>query len=167
MTQKLALIALGSNLGESHRNLQTAVSAMRVLAVSEIRVSSIWRSRPVGFETEVPDFLNAVVGFETGTSPEHLLNALKQIEHLIGRGPRNGETYESRPIDLDIIDLGGEVLVQPGLTLPYPRAKERAFVLLPLQEIAPGFRFPGDETPLESLIASVQDQALERTGLSL
>jgi 2-amino-4-hydroxy-6-hydroxymethyldihydropteridine diphosphokinase len=166
MTQKLALIALGSNLGDSRRNLQTAVSAMRVLAVSDIRVSSIWRTRPLGFETEVPDFLNAVVAFETETAPEHLLNALKQIEHLIGRGPRNGQAYESRPIDLDIVDLGGEVLVQPGLTLPHPRAKDRTFVLLPLQEVAPDFRFPGDDRPLETLIAGVQEQALERTSLS-
>ena len=70
-------------------------------------------------------------------------------------------------IDLDIIDLGGEVLVQPGLTLPHPRAKSRAFVLLPLQEVAPGFRFPADERSLEVLIADVQDQTLEPASLSL
>ena len=167
MARKLALIALGSNLGDSHRNLQTAVSAMQGLAVSEIRASSIWRSRPVGFETEVPDFLNAVVSFETEAAPENLLKTLQQIERRIGRGPRHGEAYESRPIDLDIIDLGGEVLVQPGLTLPHPRAKSRAFVLMPLQEVAPGFHFPDDERSLEALIAEVQDQTLEPASLSL
>ena len=164
---KTAFIALGSNLGDSLLNMQKAIGAMAAFSEGEIMKSSVWRSAPVGFDDDVPAFLNAVVGFQTSLTGEALLASLKVIESDQGRGQRRTERSESRPIDLDIIDLGGEILNLPGLTLPHPRAADRAFVLRPLAEIAPGFQFPGDERNLAQFISVVADQEIERTELRL
>ncbi|MBT4162756.1 MAG: 2-amino-4-hydroxy-6-hydroxymethyldihydropteridine diphosphokinase [Gammaproteobacteria bacterium] len=159
---KRAIIALGSNLGEPVQNLKEAVERLQPLSVAEIRSSSIWKSMPVGFEEEVPEFCNAVVVFETDLEAQALLDALKAIEAGMGRSPRKSGSYESRVIDLDIIDLGGLVLDETGLTLPHPGAHERRFVLLPLKEVVPDYRFPGVDSSINALIASAPSYPVQR-----
>ena len=101
-------------------------------------------------------FTNAVVKVETSMSPKDVLRALEHIEVKLGRtknGPiENREVYEDRLIDLDIITYGDLVMDEPVLTIPHPRAQERLFVLLPLQELCPNFIFPGQNRSISELI---------------
>jgi 2-amino-4-hydroxy-6-hydroxymethyldihydropteridine diphosphokinase len=102
--------------------------------VSVVSRSSLYETAPVG-ETDQPPFLNNAVGVETVLSPRELLAVIKEIEKIIGRTP----TYRwgPREIDIDILLYDDLVINEPGLTIPHPRMHERAFVLVPLSEIAP------------------------------
>ena len=106
-----------------------------------IRVSSLYETAPVGV-TDQPDFLNAVAAVQTGLGPLETLDALLHIENQMGRV--RTERWGPRVIDLDLLLYGGERVSSPGLTVPHPRLRERAFVLVPLAEIAPELRLPGD-----------------------
>ena len=147
-------VGLGSNLGDTEEFLCQAASEVLSLDVAGVSASSVWCSEPVGFDKPVPDFLNAVLRFETQTTPMALLEALKKIETTLGRKRKGGRGYLSRTIDLDIIDFGGRLLDEPGLSLPHPRAALRLFVLLPLQQVSPGFLFPENDKSLAELIAA-------------
>jgi 2-amino-4-hydroxy-6-hydroxymethyldihydropteridine diphosphokinase len=132
------LIGLGANLGRPERQLALALRALgRVIALE--RVSSVYRTAPVG-DPDQPDFLNLVARGATPLEPAELLAVLHRIERRLGRlrtrpdGPRT--------LDLDLLDQGGRVLRTPELELPHPRLHLRAFVLVPLAEIAPGWRHP-------------------------
>jgi 2-amino-4-hydroxy-6-hydroxymethyldihydropteridine diphosphokinase len=113
-----------------------------------------WRSAPWPPGSVQPPYVNGVVVVESALEPRDLLATLHRIETELGRvrGARNAP----RPVDLDLIDYHGRVSV-PGETpeLPHPRMAQRDFVLLPLQEVAPGWRHPADGRPLESLIAAI------------
>ena len=149
-----AVIALGSNLGEPDENLREATRRLASLSVQAPQTSSIWRSAPVGFVDAVPEFSNAVVVIDTRLKSRELLIELQRIELDMGlERSEEDEGHESRTIDLDIIDLGGQLLNTPLLKLPHPRAHMRRFVLQPLQEIIPQFRFPDRSADLVTLIA--------------
>ena len=109
-------------------------------------------------------FSNAVVSFSTSLSATELLHSLKDIERQCGR-PSDHEVNTPRTLDLDIIGFGDEVICSEDLTIPHPRASQRLFVLLPLAEIAPDFRFPESKESLATLIA--QAPALEVVKTSL
>ena len=131
-------LALGTNLGDRIENLRAAIDAFS----PQIRVlvkSRIFETEPWGF-TDQPAFLNMVVEAETDLSPRHLLEQLKELEACLGRVPnfRNGP----RVIDLDILFYDEICLDSPGLVIPHPRLHERAFVLVPLAELAPEFIHP-------------------------
>jgi 2-amino-4-hydroxy-6-hydroxymethyldihydropteridine diphosphokinase len=113
--------------------------------------SSLYRSAP--FEASGPDFINAVAALDTGLDAPGLLAAMQQIELDAGRE----RPYRNAPrtLDLDLLLYGSVVLETPALTLPHPRMQQRAFVLLPLAEIAPAL-----VSPLQ--MASVSGQAIER-----
>ena len=159
-----AVIALGSNLGDRERNLALAVYHLSHLSSAVPRCSSVWRTAPVGFQQDVPQFCNAVVVLETSLSAQDLLDALKGIERKMGRDRDATAQYESRAIDLDIIDLGGQVLESERLTLPHPRACERRFVLGPLGEVLPDYRFPHRSESVEALLALAPDDVVEKTS---
>jgi len=106
------------------------------------RVSSLYETAPVGV-TDQPDFLNAVAAVRTGLGPEETLDALLHIENQMGRV--RTQRWGPRVIDLDLLLYGGERVSLPRLTVPHPRLRERAFVLVPLAEIAPELRLPGEE----------------------
>ena len=104
------------------------------------RMSSLYRSAPVGYK-EQPDFINAVAQIETALTPRMLLDELLAIERRHGR--KRDFPNAPRTLDLDIVLYDEVVLHEPGLTIPHPRMHERAFVMLPLAEIAPDVMIPG------------------------
>ncbi|WP_037585739.1 2-amino-4-hydroxy-6-hydroxymethyldihydropteridine diphosphokinase [Stenoxybacter acetivorans] len=135
-----AIIALGSNLDHPKQHIQAAVTALSALVHSRLlRVSSLYQTKPVGYLNQ-PDFINAAALLHTQLSAHELLAQLHQIENRFGRV----RTFRNAPrtLDLDMIDYDGQCNDDSDLTLPHPRAHERAFVMLPLAEIAPDHVLP-------------------------
>ena len=113
-----------------------------------MRVSSLYETAPVGI-TDQPDFLNLAAAARTSLAPQALLDALLHIENQMGR--TRTERWGPRVIDLDLLLYGGEQVALPGLTVPHPRLRERAFVVVPLAEIAPEMALPGDGKQIAEL----------------
>ena len=128
----MVYLGLGSNLGDREANLRHALELLSGDITLE-RVSSIYDTDPWGYEDQ-PRFLNCVCGGWTPLSPSELLAMVKGVEKTVGREPSfpNGP----RTIDVDILFYGGRRVVEAGLEIPHPRLAERAFVLVPLAEIA-------------------------------
>ena len=133
-------IALGSNLGDSENLIRDAMDRIERDVGASLVKSSLWASAPVDCPEGTADFVNAVVGFEASADQEPLalLQHLQALEIEFGR-PAIHARNTPRSLDLDIICFGARVMNSTELTIPHPRAKDRAFVLLPLQEIA---RYP-------------------------
>ena len=132
-----AYLGLGSNLGDRHGNLKRALEFLSQRLRVE-KVSSVYDSEPVG-NVEQPRFLNLVCQVNTTLPPQGLLALAKGIEAKLGRG---GGPGAPRPIDIDILFYGDQVIKTPELVVPHPRLAERAFVLVPLAEIAPDLVHP-------------------------
>ncbi|MFH1484852.1 MAG: 2-amino-4-hydroxy-6-hydroxymethyldihydropteridine diphosphokinase [Chloroflexota bacterium] len=132
-------LSLGANLGDREANLSEALRRLEDRRVALEVVSSIYETEPVGY-TDQPRFLNAACRARTELSPEQLLKVIKDIEREMGRVPSFPDA--PRPIDVDILFYGDQVIETPDLTIPHPRLAERAFVLVPLAEIAPELRHP-------------------------
>lgn len=130
-----AVLALGSNLGESESTIERAVVDLREAGMRILRVSPLYRTAPVGGPAGQPDYVNAVIEVSTSLRPYELLklcNAVEAAHHrerLVRWGPRT--------LDIDVIDYEGVVSDDPVLTLPHPRAHERSFVLTPWARMAP------------------------------
>ncbi len=145
-------IGLGSNLGDRLANLAGARDAIARQA-GEIRAaSSIYDTAPWG---PVPqqNYLNQVVHAATALQPRELLNVLHEIERAFGRDRKHEVRYGPRTLDLDILIYGDQTVAEDGLTLPHPRIAERAFVLVPLAEIAPQLSLTG--TPIRELLGRI------------
>jgi len=154
-----AYVALGSNLDDPVAQVRAGALALGKLPGTRlVRCSSLYRTAPVGI-TEQPDFINAVCTIDTGLLAGALMQALLDIERAHGR-QRNIQGGP-RTLDLDLLLYGDRVCHEPGLTLPHPRLHERAFVLYPLSEIAPGLSIPG-RGQVETLRAGCAGQAIER-----
>lgn len=137
-----AYVALGSNLGDSKQHLLDAMEALAVLPHTQVMARSrIYRTPPWGV-VDQPDFLNAVVALETPLEPHELLDALLAIERAAGR-QRNGERWGPRTLDLDLLYVADRVVNDERLSLPHPHIADRAFVLLPLYDVAPDLAIPG------------------------
>lgn len=137
-----AYVALGSNLGDSRQHLLDAIKALAALPHTEVTARSrIYHTPPWGV-TDQPDFLNAVVALETALEPHDLLGALLAIERAAGR-QRNGERWGPRTLDLDLLHVADRTVNDERLTLPHPHIADRAFVLLPLYDVAPDLEIPG------------------------
>ena len=140
----LAFIALGSNLaspaGSPEATLTAAAERLAELGRITAR-SSLYSTAPVGFADQ-PRFVNAVVAMETGLAPQALLNALLALELAFGRNRVGAAPNGPRVLDLDLLFYGDLVLAEANLAVPHPRLAERAFVLVPLAEIAPDLRDP-------------------------
>jgi 2-amino-4-hydroxy-6-hydroxymethyldihydropteridine diphosphokinase len=159
-----ALVALGSNLGDSRQIISDAIARLRDFSDSPILMSSLWQTSPVDCPPDSPLFLNAVVGFaaRAGETPESLLKKLHELEKDFGRRPKK-VLNEPRPLDLDLIVFGDQIRETSELMLPHPRAHLRKFVLCPLNEIAPDLVFPGLERSVSGLLANLQsDEQIER-----
>jgi 2-amino-4-hydroxy-6-hydroxymethyldihydropteridine diphosphokinase len=136
-----ACVALGANIGDPLRRIDAGFAALDALPQTRLAArSSLYRSAPVGYADQ-PDFINAVALIETGLAPHALLEALLGIERANGRV--RDFPNAPRTLDLDILLYGSLVLHEPGLTIPHARMLERAFVMLPLAEIAPDAVVPG------------------------
>ena len=136
-----AFIALGANLRDPEQQIQAAVEELAMLRDTRLMcLSSLYRSAPVGY-LDQPEFVNGVAGIETALAPRALLDALLAIERRYGRVRQFPNA--PRTLDLDIVLYGDLEVDEPGLTIPHPRMHERAFVLVPLAEIAPEIVVPG------------------------
>ncbi len=162
----MILVALGSNLvsaefGTSQQLLEAALNSMKKHGITVERRSSWYRSAPVP-ASDQPWFVNGVAEVSTDLGPADLLQVLHRIEAEYGRIRRRRN--ESRTLDLDLLAYGDRVVAQPeGLVLPHPRLPERAFVLLPLADLAPGWRHPvSGLTAAEMLAALPPGQEVER-----
>jgi 2-amino-4-hydroxy-6-hydroxymethyldihydropteridine diphosphokinase len=145
----LAYISLGSNLDNPQQQLLDAMDALAGLPDTRLlQRSPLYRTPPWGM-LEQPSFVNAVVQLDTTLSPHELLDALLIIEQRAGRvrTERNGP----RTLDLDLLHVDGVQLDDAQLTLPHPRMAERAFVLLPLHDLAPALYLPGQGVVAELL----------------
>ena len=147
-----AFIGLGANLGDRGQALAQAVQAMAQLPGTQVvAVSSLYVSAPV--DSSGPDYLNAVAALQTTLAPLDVLHALQAIELAAGRE----RPYRNAPrtLDLDVLLYGDQQLDTAELTVPHPRLGERAFVLLPLAELAP-------QKVSAAQLAAVADQRIER-----
>ena len=158
------VLALGSNLGDRQDILQGALDAIVGLpGVRVTAVSPVYETVPVGGPAQ-PDYLNAVVLAETALPPRELLDRLHEIEaafdrlRLVRWGPRT--------LDIDIVVFDSERSDDPELTLPHPRAHERAFVLAPWHDVDPDAALPG-HGPVAELLAKADRSGLRRSNLSL
>jgi len=131
-------LGLGSNLGDRKQNLSQALGLLSTHVMID-KVSSVYETEPVGYK-EQPLFLNAVCCASTDLKPGQLLRLAKKIEARLGRTP--GFTNTPRPIDIDILFYSDEIICSKELTVPHLRLMERAFVLVPLAEIAPELVHP-------------------------
>ena len=148
----LAYIALGANLGDARATVLQALQDLQTLPQTRLqRRSSLYRSAPV--EAAGPDFINAVAEVATALSPQQLLTELQLLEQTAGRQ----RPYRNAPrtLDLDILRYGDFQLDSPTLTIPHPRMLARAFVLVPLAEIAPSL-------VTAAQLQAVVHQAIER-----
>lgn len=141
MHKERIFIALGSNLGDKLNNLNTAIEKIELNIGKVNKKSSVYLNPPVGFESD-DEFVNMVVQVESSLSASDILGRLKEIEIAMGRLRKSGSTYESRIIDLDLIDFKGEIKNESDLELPHPRMHLRNFVLLPLSEIFADWHHP-------------------------
>jgi len=159
---RLILIGLGANLpsayGEPPATLRAALDRLLAAGVRITGLSRFWRSAPVP-ASDQPWYVNAVAVVETDLPPESLLALLHQIEEEFGRV--RSVVNAPRLIDLDLLAYGREVRTEGALLLPHPRMTERAFVLLPLSDIAPGWRHP-DGRELQALIEALDPDQLTR-----
>lgn len=154
----IAYIGVGANLGDARANVEDALARLGALpATTLLRRSSAWRSAPV--DSTGDDYINAVACIDTALCAADLLAALQAIELAHGRE----RPYRNAPrtLDLDILLYGDQTIDTPALQVPHPRMHQRAFVLAPLLEIAPGIGIPA-HGPAGPLLAAVADQVINR-----
>ncbi len=153
-------VALGSNLGEREVHLAGAVSALRRLRGADLlEVSPVYETDPVGPPGQGP-YLNAVARLRVSLAPRVLLHRLLEIEAAAGRV--RSEPNAPRTLDLDLLFYGEREIDEPGLRVPHPRLHERAFVLEPLRDIAPGWVHPTLHRRVEDLAERVREPRLVR-----
>lgn len=152
----LAIVALGSNLGDSVRCLRMAMTRLEEWSARPLLCGSFWRSSPVDCPPGSPLFVNTVVGLcpIPGETPRSLLVRLQALEKELGRPPKV-VINEPRCLDLDLITFGRQVVQEPDLILPHPRAHRRRFVLQPLSEIAPDLVLPLQVRTVRELLAEL------------
>ena len=154
-------IGIGSNLGDRLANLNNAVGLLA--QECEIKqISSIFETEPEGYEPQ-PDFLNCVVRGETGLRPLELLDELKSIEKMMGRTASFSNA--PRPIDLDILFYRDEIIKAKELEIPHPRLQDRAFVLVPMVQMAPQFTHPALHKTMQQLLSELpKGKRVEKWG---
>lgn len=141
-----AFVALGSNLGDRRAHLRAAVAGLPGV----VAVSGVYETEPVGGPAAQPPYLNAVVELETGLTPRQLLELGQALEAAAGRV--RAARWGPRTLDVDVLLVGGLVVDEADLTVPHPRMRERAFVLVPLHDLAPDLV---EERPADPTVRAV------------
>ena len=167
---RTAYIGLGANLA-SYAGPPADTLAAALFRLADVgRViarSSLYKTDPVGFAHQ-PQFVNAVAAIETELEPRDLIRKLLEIEREFGRDRSLGIPNGPRTLDLDILLVDDFKIDEPGLVLPHPRLAERAFVLVPLSEIAPQLRLAGHEGTVSELAEALRKRGcadgVERVG---
>ena len=149
-------LSLGSNLGDRLATLERACDALAEAFMQPLRLSQLYETAPVNCPEGSPPYLNACVEIATDLPPEDLLKVTQGIENQLGR-VRSGVYGEPRSCDIDIIYCDTDTVELPGLTIPHPRAHERAFVLRPLCDIDPALVLPGQSLTVAELLARLPD----------
>ncbi|HEX9711744.1 MAG TPA: 2-amino-4-hydroxy-6-hydroxymethyldihydropteridine diphosphokinase [Actinomycetota bacterium] len=149
-----AYIGLGANLGDRLHVINQAIEALDWGDTRVVSRSSVYETDPVGGPSDQPPFLNMVIAVETDLEPRGLFERCLAVEAALGRDRWLEQRWGPRAIDLDILVFGDQVIDEPDLLIPHPRMHERAFVLVPLAEIAPDLVVPGRGTPPALLDAS-------------
>lgn len=159
MTEHIAFVGLGSNLGDSCDQLYLAVDELARLPGTRVLASSgLYRSAPIGF-LDQPNFVNAVAKVGTTLTPQALLAALLDIEHRHGR--KRAFQNAPRTLDMDVLLYDDSQIDEPGLTIPHPQMQYRAFVLRPLLEIQPDCTIPAVGDASFAMLDCL-DQVLEK-----
>jgi 2-amino-4-hydroxy-6-hydroxymethyldihydropteridine diphosphokinase len=154
----IVYLSLGSNLGDRRRNLITALQRLQeIMDISKI--SSLYETEPVDYLVQ-PQFFNIICSGRTTLSPQKFLQYVKETEELIGRQP--SVRYGPRLIDIDIIFYDDLHLVQEDLIIPHPRMAERAFVLVPLVEIAPTVIDPVSGKTVDEMLQSISQNSVNK-----
>ncbi len=157
--RRLVVLAAGANLGDRLGTLQGCVNAIGRLPDTDVlAISPVYETAPVGGPAQ-PDYLNAVLVAETGLRPLELLGAAHRIEAESGRV--RDVRFGPRTLDVDVISYSGELSRDPVLTLPHPRAHERAFVLAPWFDIEPEAQLPGCGS-VRALLAGLDASGIRR-----
>ncbi len=158
MSEHVVYLGLGSNLGERARNLEKSLEKIAEWASIE-KKSGIYETEPWGLK-EQANFLNQVVQLKTRLAPLELLSALKIIERTMGR--KKSVKYGPRLIDLDILFYDDLVMKTEPLTIPHPLLTQRAFVLVPLNEIAPNHLHPVEDRKIRELYEIIDHHGVWR-----
>jgi len=154
-----AYLSLGSNLGDRGANIRAALQRLAAQSgIQIVAVSSMYLTEPTDF-TDQPDFVNAVVQIETTLSPQEVLEVAKGIERQMGR--LETRKWGPRIIDVDILLFDDLIVDMPDLKIPHPRMMRRAFVIIPLAEIAPQLMLPDGRKPGE-VVAELKHQRVCR-----
>jgi 2-amino-4-hydroxy-6-hydroxymethyldihydropteridine diphosphokinase len=160
-----AVLSLGSNVGDRVANLQGAIDTLAdTPEVHVVTVSSVYETQPVDAPDGSPDFLNAILLADTTLSIAMLLERAQAVEAAFGR--EHGERNAPRTLDIDLIVVGDRVNESPELTLPHPRAHERAFVLVPWHEIDASALIPG-KGKIADLLASLDTSTVVKHDAEL
>ena len=155
-----AIIALGGNIGDVRATFKAAIAEICALAQARLLARSSDYATPPWGEEQQPPFVNACIEIETGLAPHALLDVMQAVERTFGRDRSNERRWGPRTLDFDLIAYDDLALQTPALTLPHPRVLERAFVLVPLAEIAPERKIGG--RTVRAALAEVSSAGIER-----
>ena len=155
MKPKVAFIGIGTNLGDRFAQLRRALECLQAdPGILRVRVSRVYETEPVGDPTQ-PWYLNAVAEVKTLYAPQDLLKRCLELERQAGR--QRTTPGEARTLDLDLLAYEHYHLETPQLVLPHPRMHQRAFVLIPLAELAPHWRHPLVGKTVEEMVQQLED----------
>lgn len=162
----VAYVALGSNLGDREATLRRSIDLLSAEAEIEVlAVSRVYETDPVG--PEQGDYLNAVIRIRCSLAARELLDRLLEIERRCGRDRSRTQRWGPRELDLDLLLFGADPIAEDGLEVPHPRLHERAFVLVPLCDVAADEIHPTQGTSIRQLAARVGNEGVRTHSLEL
>ena len=152
--------SLGSNIGNRSKNLETALDFLKE-HIKILSLSSVYKTTPINMKPETEYFFNMVIKAESSVTPLKMLRLIKIIEQKMGRKKKErdkGFSFEDRIIDIDIIFAGDKIINLQELTIPHKEMLNRAFVLVPLNEIAPNLSHPVLNKPISYFLEQLKDK---------